>query len=349
MKFIDLHCDTITKIQKLETDFETPGTMDVTLPEMDKAGVCLQVFACCNIGEQSPEQEFETCLEMVKGVKSLVETHKDKLFLVQNTEEAESACLSDDKIGILIAIEGAAALNGDPEKIKFFFDQGVRLLTLAWSDNPFCGSVFGNGSGLTDKGKNLVELCEALGIIVDVSHASDQAFYDLLPIAKRPFVASHSNARTICPNERNLTDDMIHKISDQGGLIGINFASEFLSPETYEQGDEARKIFEAATKAKEIPYDEAMKKIIKIMDKIPRPSIEWIPRHVKHIINHGGEDCVCFGSDFDGIVSKPEGVDGVGSFPKIADHLQKEGLIPRQIEKIYRENAARIFKYLPST
>lgn len=348
MNFIDLHCDTISKIQKQGGDFSEPGGMEVTLPDMIQAGICFQVFACCNVGEQNPEQEFDTCLEMIKGVRNLVEDHTDHLFLVQNKEEAESACPYHDKIGVLISIEGAAALNGDPEKIRFFIDQGVRLLTLAWSDNPFCGSVFGTGSGLTTKGKELVEICEALGIIVDVSHASDQTFYDILPIAKKPFIASHSNSREICPNERNLTDDMIHKIADQGGLIGINFASDFLSPETYEQGDEARKIFEAATKRREISYEEAMKEITRIMDKVPRPSMEWISRHIKYIISQGGEDCVCFGSDFDGIVSTPEGVNGVGSFPFIAETLLNSGLTSRQTDKICWQNAARIFEYLPS-
>jgi membrane dipeptidase len=347
MKFIDLHCDTITKILKQDGDFYKPGDMEVTLPDMIQAGICLQVFACCNLGEQNPEQEFDTCLEMIKGIRNLVENHADHLLLVQSREEVKSACPAQDKIGILISIEGAAALNGDPEKVNYFFDKGVRLLTLAWTDNPFCGSVFGTGSGLTDKGKELVEICEVLGIIVDVSHASDQTFYDILAIVEKPFVASHSNSREICPNERNVTDDMIRKIANQGGLIGINFASEFLSPETYEKGDKARKIFEAATKRKEIRYEEAMKKITRIMEKVPRPSMEWIPRHIKHITNQGGEDCVCFGSDFDGIVSTPKGVKGVGSFPIIAEILLNSGLTPRQIDKICWQNVARILNYLP--
>lgn len=349
MKFIDLHCDTIMRIMSNRGDFNKAGDMHVTLPDMIDAGVVLQVFACCIINNRNAEQRFSTCLDMVKGIRSVIESNKDHLFLVRNAEDVESANGSDGKIGILIGIEGAAPLDGDAEKIIPFFEQGVRLLTIVWNDNPFCGSVFGDQSGLTEKGRELIHLCETLGIIIDVSHASDQGFYDILSSVTKPFVASHSNSREICPNSRNLTDDMICKIAENGGVIGINFGSEFISPETYEQSSSTRKKFMAAIKSKQISSSEAMKEGSKIMESIPRPSMDWVRRHIQHIIDKGGEDCICFGSDFDGILSMPDGIEGVSSFPKIAELLHAEGFTPGMIDKICWKNSSRILSHLPSS
>ena len=346
MKFIDLHCDSITKIQKKKGSFEDEESMHVTLPAMINVGEKLQVFACCIINGETPNDAFKRGLATVQDIQTLIETYNHNLTLVEKSEDILSSCNSTEKTGILIGMEGADPLEGDVDKMNTFFDQGVRLLTLAWSDNPFCGTVFGSGSGLTDKGRKLVELCEKLGIIVDVSHASDQAFYDLLPIAKKPFIASHSNSRTICPNTRNLTDDMIRKIADRGGLIGLTFGSAFLSPESFEQEKESRDLFLAAVHSRDKSMEDAMEERRKALKGIARPPMKWLLTHVQHIMNKGGDEVLGFGSDFDGIMSTPAGIDGVQSFPAIVDLLHGGGIRARQIDKICWENSSRVFTEL---
>lgn len=115
--------------------------------------------------------------------------------------------------------------------LEHFYQRGVRLLTIAWDDNAFCGIVFGNKGRLTKLGEELIRYCNELWVIVDVSHASDKAFYEIAAITKIPFLASHSNARAVCPNDWNISDDMIKLIADAGGLIGLTYVSGFIQPE----------------------------------------------------------------------------------------------------------------------
>ena len=131
----------------------------------------------------------------------------------------------------IIGLEGADPLEGQAENLRHFHDLGVRLVIPAWDDNAFSGSSAGPGDGLTAEGFKLVELCQELGVMVDVSHASDAAFEQTRQILSGPFVASHSNCRALSPAPRNLTDAQIRALADQGGVMGINLAPDFLSPE----------------------------------------------------------------------------------------------------------------------
>ena len=131
----------------------------------------------------------------------------------------------------IIGLEGADPLEGQAENLRHFYDLGVRLVIPAWDDNAFSGSSAGPGDGLTAEGFKLIELCQELGVMVDVSHASDAAFEQIRRIVRGPFVASHSNCRALSPAPRNLTDAQIRALADRGGVMGINLAPDFLSPD----------------------------------------------------------------------------------------------------------------------
>jgi membrane dipeptidase len=222
--------------------------------------------------------------------------------------------------------------------------RGLRLLTLAWADNAFSGTARGSGAGLTKRGEDLVGLCEDLGVVVDVSHASDQAFWDLCALGTRPFVASHSNCRALCPNVRNLTDEMIGAIGDRGGVVGVNLYSGFLSPSFSTQAEDFERRAMSAVESGERTHEEAGAAISAFIGHIPRPPLALLMGHIKRIISMGGEDCVGLGGDLDGIDSTPAEVDGVADYPKIARLLGEAGLSEPQIEKVCHGNFERVFR-----
>lgn len=166
-------------------------------------------------------------------------------------------------------------------------------------------------TGLTELGIELVNAMEQKGIIVDVSHLSDKGFYDVLDHTQKPFVASHSNARAVSGCSRNLTDDMIKKLADRGGLTGINFCSSFLDPD--------------------------------FLRHKPRGTIEHMVQHIAHLKNIGGIDCIGLGSDFDGIDGTQE-LNTANKMPLLAQSLDKAGFTTEEIEKIYSKNALRMLK-----
>lgn len=165
--------------------------------------------------------------------------------------------------------------------------------------------------GLTEKGKELVAEMESLGIIPDVSHLSDAGFIDVLSVTKKPFVASHSNARAVCPNVRNMTDDMIKKLSERGGVMGLNFCPDFLE---------------------EKPLGE----------KNPG-TIAAVVRHAKHIVNVGGIDVLGLGSDFDGIPTHGE-LPGAQSMGLLWEALHEAGFSEGELDKIFYGNVLRVYK-----
>jgi membrane dipeptidase len=230
------------------------------------------------------------------------------------------------------------------DNLAVFRDAGVRLITLAWHDSPFCGSSYGSGTGLTAAGVELVEACEDTRVLIDVSHASDQAFADVCRVAVKPFIASHSNCRGLCPSPRNLTDDMIRAIGERGGVVGITLAPSFLSADYYRQTKSINDEFWRSVEDGMAAVEEAGRKSAAAEALIPRPPLDLIVQHVLHAIRVGGEDSVALGGDLDGVDALPAGLDGVADYPRIAELLAGAGLAPARVAKICHGNLARVFK-----
>jgi membrane dipeptidase len=220
----------------------------------------------------------------------------------------------------------------------------VRLLTIAWQDNAFCGSTYGSGSGLTARGRELVARCEQSGVMVDVSHMSDLGFWDVCEVATRPFVASHSNCRALCDNPRNLSDDMVRAVAERGGVVGINLYSGFLSQEFSDKDREHQASLDRDQTGEESTWDETGALISAFHASLPRPPLSLVADHVRHLIAVGGEECVGLGGDLDGSDSLPEGVGGVADYPKIAETLLQAGLTAAQVRKVCCDNFARVFR-----
>jgi len=337
--FFDTHCDTVLRAVDWGSDFLN-GSPETHLdwPRMQTANVRAQVFACFVLEERYPEKVQERTNALLGALDAMIAGSGGRLTAVRTRKDLESA-FGDGPRGAILGLEGADPLEGRAENVHSFFDRGLRDLIFAWRDNPFSGTAFGENTPLTEEGERLLGLCEELGIMVDISHLSDRAFQDVLARSTKPFIASHSNCRSICPSSRNLTDGMIRQLADCGGVMGINFSSSFLSEKSLSHWQEVKARYAGQT----LTWQESERIAREIALTVPRPPFGIIVAHVKHAIDVGGEDCVGLGGDLDGIVHLPEGIDGVQDYPRIADALLEAGLTEAQVAKVCHGNMLRVF------
>ncbi|MBP7110921.1 MAG: dipeptidase [Firmicutes bacterium] len=319
MKFIDLHCDTLmnTYLSGKEGLYETDGMVDFR--RMKEAGQMAQFFAIWMLspdmrqwgGDYKEISDEDYISRLTRTLKENLEKHEGIIALARNAPEM----LANEKAGRMsafLAIEDGRSVLGDLANIDKYYEMGVRLITLTWNhENSLGWPNYKNddymAKGLKPFGVEAVRHMNGIGMLVDVSHLSDAGFYDVARAAERPFVASHSNCRAICPHMRNLTDDMIRLLADKGGVMGVNFAPAFIGPDV----------------------------------ETKKTTVEMICAHLKHMMNVGGEDVAALGSDFDGISGELE-VSDPTRMELIFERLSKEGVPSSAIEKVAWKNAARV-------
>ena len=362
MRFFDAHCDAVMHIEDGDFDFVAgKGRSHMDLPRLLAAGHSAQVFAIFAAASYYPGRDLRAFAERaIAAIHGWADASDGRMQVVRGNEmeterEAQrsgglgkriaadasvSPLLSVAPLLAIIGLEGADPLEGQAENLRHFHDLGVRLVIPAWDDNAFSGSSAGPGDGLTAEGFQLIELCQELGVMVDVSHASDAAFEQIRQLVRGPFVASHSNCRALSPAPRNLTDAQIRALADRGGVMGINLAPDFLSPEYLAAWDAVMAPVRHADAATRQKLREAAGPQLRT---IPLPGLDWIARHVRHAIAIGGEACIGLGGDLDGISFMPAGIDGVESYPLIPEALAAAGLTESQIEKVCWRNMARVF------
>ena len=322
MNYIDMHCDTLEAalVQKKDTIWELPGAM-VDVTRLKVAGAAAQFFAMFLPQRDEPEwfglqkmPELEQLMMQMYGVfQNTLKQCSDTLAFAGNYKELE-ANQKAGKISAFLTIENGCPVDGRMENIKRYYEMGVRLMTLTWNDANCFGYPHSTKreemeKGLTDFGKEAVSYMQELGMIVDVSHLSDGGFYDVADVAKRPFVASHSNCRALSLATRNLTDDMIRVLAEHGGVAGINFEPSFLNKD--------------------------------ITDEVSR--ISCMCDHVEHFINVGGIECVGIGTDFDGIGGQFEIADCT-AMERLFEELKRRGIHEDALDKIAWGNVARVIR-----
>jgi membrane dipeptidase len=237
-------------------------------------------------------------LDMARHLLWMERTPGDALRVCRTVGEIE-ACRRDGAVAAVMHMEGAEAIGPDLDALHLWHALGLRSLGPVWSrPNAFGHGVpFAypsspdDGPGLTAAGRDLVRACEALGILIDLSHLNEAGFRDVARLSRGPLVASHSNAHAVCPSSRNLTDRQLAAIRDTGGLVGLNFATAFLRP-----------------------------------DGRRDPDVGWdvVLRHLDHLIRHLGEDGVGFGSDFDG-ATVPGVLGDAAGLPALLSALSAHG------------------------
>lgn len=338
MKVVDMHCDTISELLKKKRNgsdenlCRNSGHVDIA--KLKSGNAYLQNFALF-VNRGKIDDPLEEVLQMIDLYYEELSANRDDIAPVYSYDDIEKNRVAG-KISALLTVEEGAVCKGSLSYLRILYKLGVRMMTLTWnyeneigypnvrsrtyeeymetmqSEIPFY-KVADTEHGLTDKGIEIVREMERIGMIIDVSHLSDAGFYDVLRVTKKPFAASHSNARAICPWVRNLTDDMIRQLALRGGVIGLNFCPDFLM---------------------EVSEGESN-----------TGTIAGIVEHAKYITNVGGIDCLGLGSDFDGIDGHGELPD-YSFLPRLADALLRAGFSADDTEKIFHKNVLRFYKEL---
>ncbi|MFL3050640.1 MAG: dipeptidase [Candidatus Neomarinimicrobiota bacterium] len=289
--------------------------------------------------------------ELIDLVLKLAEDSPDKFKVVTSTNEAEKA-IEDGLIALPMGMENGAPIENDLSNITYFYKRGIRYITLTHGkDNLICDSSYDTTAtwgGLSDFGHQVVNEMNRLGIMVDISHVSDNAFYDVMKITKAPAIASHSSCRVFTPGfERNMNDSMIKTLADNGGVIQINFGSSFLTQDSRDKNTEnSTKINEYAKKHGYSPEDKEMIAFSKkVQEENPiYADVTDVIDHIDHVVKIAGIDHVAFGSDFDGVGdSLPYGIKDASQFPNLIFHLLKRGYSEEDIQKICYKNIWRVW------
>jgi membrane dipeptidase len=346
MRFFDSHCDTVMCALDGELDFVAGrGRAHVDLPRLEAAGSCVQLFAVFTSQSHMPGRDLPAYADQaIAAIHGWAEASGGRMQLALRAADVYAACNGGGFYGML-GLEGADCAGERADGLERFIDAGVRNVIPAWSDNAFSGTVFGNNGPLTAEGGRLVELCQARRVMVDVSHLSDTAFWQVRDLTHGPFIASHSNCRAICPHPRNISDEMIRALAERGGVMGINLSADFISPEYMVQGAPIERAGREAILAASDPEEQKRLRqdMLQQLSRIASPDMSWIARHVQHAIRIGGEDCIGLGGDLDGIEAMPAPMTGIESYPLIPQVLEQAGLSEPQIEKVCWRNWERVF------
>ena len=303
------------------------------------------------------EEAAGTATDTANGLIDLVEGLEagapDKFMVAHNTADVEAA-FAAGKIAFPMGMENGSPIAGSMENLKHFYDRGIRYITLAHSlANHISDSSYDTNKkwgGLSDFGKNLVSEMNKLGIMVDISHVSDAAFWDVMEITKAPAIASHSSARYFTPGfERNMDDNMIKALAENGGVIQINYGSSFLTEEANKFGDVRTASFEAYAEKNEVEktLDNRIKWLAKNASDFPYPyaTLDQTLDHFDHVVKIAGINHVGIGSDYDGVGDTlPLGLKDVSSYPTLIEGLLNRGYSEEEIAKIIGGNLMRVWK-----
>jgi membrane dipeptidase len=291
--------------------------------------------------------------KLISMVEGIVKEAPDKFALAHSTADVE-ANFDKGLISLPMGMENGSPIEGDLANLKHFYDRGIRYITLTHSKaNHISDSSYDEerpAGGLTDFGKTLVVEMNNIGVMVDVSHISDDAFDDVMAISKAPVIASHSSARHFTPGfERNMSDDMIKTLAKNGGVIQINFGSSFINQSAIDYGKVRKAAIKAFTTANKLEKDSdeisVFKKQYKIDNPYPYASLNDVLDHFDHVIKLVGVDYVGIGSDYDGVGdSLPSNLKDVASYPNLIEGFLMRGYSEQDIAKILSGNVMRVWK-----
>ncbi|MBZ5660655.1 MAG: dipeptidase [Acidobacteriia bacterium] len=351
---IDTHADTPQRFLFDQFDMghhDAEGCVDI--PRLRAGGVSAIVFALWVPVEITGPAATARAFDLLAGVEDQIRRHPDDLTLATTAGEVRAA-RKQNKIGILLGVEGGHAINNDLQVLRQFAARGVRTMTLThnaatdWADSS---NAAARHNGLTDFGREVVHEMNRLGMLVDVSHVSDQTFRDVIETSRAPVIASHSCCRAICGAPRNLSDELILALAARGGVLHVTFHAAFLSQE-YANASRAmaqdKALLEQAARQK-FGMNEAQKLIEeqRTSDEWIRagklPQVGWgkIIEHIDHAVRLAGADHVGLGSDFDGAFM-PEGLEDAAQFPRITEGLFELGYDETDIAKILGGNTLRV-------
>jgi membrane dipeptidase len=290
-------------------------------------------------------------LDMIDSVYRAVERHPNDLMIATTAADIRRA-KAQRKIAALMGIEGGHAIENSLATLREFHRLGVRYMTLTWNNtNDWADAGRGEKKygGLNDFGREVVREMNRLGMIVDVSHVSDDTMSDALDVSTAPIIASHSSARALSNVPRNIPDDLLRRIAKNGGVINVNFYSVFVDTTTFSPRSDARDAeLKAQQDALNLKYKDDPERAAEETSKLeashqlPPLPISTLIDHFEHVIKIAGIDHVGIGADFDGANDMPEGARDVSMLPNITYELLKRGYSERDILKVLGGNMLRV-------
>lgn len=320
MNLIDLHCDTLWRLMDLEGEgdlLDNDGS--VSIRKLESEGAMAQFFACFVYRDamdgNTPEEQYEAgywhVLDMIDYMASQTERCSGRLEMAKEPADIETIH-KKGKIAAVLTVEEGGVLNGRLARLEELYERGVRLMTLLWNYENCIGAPNSRDrllmeKGLTPFGIQVVEKMNGLGMIVDISHASDGVFWDVLRHSRKPVAATHSNCRALADHPRNLTDEMLKALGENGGVAGLNFYGPFLGTPAVSR-------------------------------------LEEMTAHILHMIKVGGMDLPAIGTDFDGFDGMQKmDIPDIGRMGRLWEALKKKGLTEGQLDKIWYKNALRLW------
>lgn len=315
------------------------------IPRLRDGGVDVQFFAAYVPSEYAERSPAEVALEQIELIRRMAERYPN-LELAYTAADAPRIAAAG-RIAVLIAVEGGHTIENSLAVLREFYELGARYLTLThasttdWADAATDEPRHG---GLSEFGERVVREMNRLGMLVDISHVSDDAMEHVLRVSEAPVIASHSSARALNDHERNVPDPILRRVAETGGVVMVNFYPGFVVPEAAEV---ARRMFDAAREARVRHGDDdaAVDRALKAWSAghpIPRGTVAHVVDHIDHIARVAGIDHVGLGSDFDGIPATPDGLEDVSRFPAITEELVRRGYRQREIVKVLGANVLRV-------
>ncbi|MBI4550754.1 MAG: membrane dipeptidase [Candidatus Latescibacteria bacterium] len=284
---------------------------DTDIPRLREGGIDAQVFAVWVSPSFLPDRAANRARDLIAVFDEQLARNPHDLGLALRAGDI-ARLNQQGKIAGILGIEGGHAIENKIENLRMFYDQGVRLVGITWNNSTDWADAAADATpshdGLTEFGRQVIQEMNRLGMLIDISHAAATTVEDILVVSTHPIVASHSDAAALNPHFRNLTDDQIHAIARNGGVIGVNFFTAYLQ-----------------ANAREVPID-------RLID------------HIDHIVELAGPDHVALGSDFDGVPWTPTGLEDVAGMPRVTEALLQRGYSEEDIRKILGGNFLRVFR-----
>ena len=354
---VDTHSDTTPWFQDPEWDFATRHAHgDMDLPRMREGGLDAQFWSIYLGRREGDGRAIREAVERIDAVYEMIRRHPDETELATSAADVRRVVASG-KIASLMGLEGGHIIEDRLAALRSFYRLGVRYMTLTHSFHTSFADSSGTSEtpdpehhGLTDFGRDVVREMNRLGMMVDVSHVSDDTFWDVLEVTAAPVIASHSSARAVFNHRRNMSDDMLRALAANGGVAMLNFAPSYIDAEanrlTLKQGERLRPAYrEVAERYRDDPIGlRRALRAVRVRHPAPSAPLDALLDHFDHAIRLAGPDHVGLGADWDGMPSMPEGLEDVSRLPALTRGLLRRGHSPDTVIKVLGGNILRVME-----